>query len=184
MIPFCIMAIESEDDREFMEKLYINYQRLMYSEIFKITRDQWVTEDLLQDTITKLIDKVEELREKERKQLINYIISSCKNRAFNYVTREGKRVSFSLDECMDAPSAEYDRYEMERTLIHTEDLDRLAAIWPDMDERSRYVLEAHYILEKSNEEIAKDLGICPNSVRMALTRARKTAYKLLEEGNN
>lgn len=36
-----------------------------------------------------------------------------------------------------------------------------------------------YILEKSPYEIAANLGIKPDSVRMALTRARKAAYALL-----
>lgn len=39
MIPICILAIEDEDDRAFMENLYMSYQRLMYSTIRNIVRD-------------------------------------------------------------------------------------------------------------------------------------------------
>lgn len=63
-------------------------------------------------------------------------------------------------------------------LAYTDELEHLSKVWPKLDWRSRYLLESHYILEKSPYEIA-NLGIKPDSVRMALTRARKAAYALL-----
>lgn len=36
MIPFCILAIENDDDREFMAGLFLRYQRLLYNEIYEI----------------------------------------------------------------------------------------------------------------------------------------------------
>ena len=56
----------------------------------------------------------------------------------------------------------------------------MAAVWDKLDPRSQYVLEARYILDKTDDEIADFLGIKPDSVRMALTRARKKAYDLME----
>ena len=51
MIPYCILIIEDDSDREFMSKLYLSYNRLMYREIFKIVNDPWVTEDLMQEVL-------------------------------------------------------------------------------------------------------------------------------------
>lgn len=81
MVPFCILAIENEDDREFMTRLYLDYSRLMQQQITKIVQDEWAAEDLMQTTLVKLIDKVQDLRTKDRNHLINYIISACKNQA-------------------------------------------------------------------------------------------------------
>ena len=47
-IPPAILAIEDEDDRSFMENLYRSYYRLMYHEIFTVTSDPWLAEDILQ----------------------------------------------------------------------------------------------------------------------------------------
>ena len=66
MIPFCILVIENDDDREFMTLLYIRYQRLLYKEIYEILKKPWNTEDVLQATLVKLIDKIPELRNKEQ----------------------------------------------------------------------------------------------------------------------
>ena len=39
MIPFCILVIEDDDDREFMAALFIHYQRLLYKEINDILKN-------------------------------------------------------------------------------------------------------------------------------------------------
>ena len=41
--------------------------------------------------------------------------------------------------------------------------------------------ELREICEFSPEEMARELNIKPDSLRMSLTRARKTAYQLLQE---
>ena len=48
-------------------------------------------------------------------------------------------------------------------------------------ERTRYLLEGHYILNLPAAEMARELNVKPASLRMALTRARKTAYQLLQD---
>lgn len=79
MIPYCILVIEDDDDRAFMEQLFVDYHRLMYHEIFKLVHDQWAAEDVMQSTLVRLIDKIPELRIKDRDHLVNYIITASKN---------------------------------------------------------------------------------------------------------
>ena len=62
-----------------------------------------------------------------------------------------------------------------------EDVEALHRAWKRLDPRSQYLLEARYILNKSFEEIAADINIQPDSVRAALSRARKKARKLILE---
>lgn len=47
MLPLVIMAIEDEDDKAFMTWLYLQYRRLIYSEVRKITGNTDEVEDLL-----------------------------------------------------------------------------------------------------------------------------------------
>lgn len=178
MIPFCILAIEDESDREFMSSLFINYQRLLYSEIYKILNSPWDTEDVLQATLVKLIDKIPELRMKEQSKLVNYVITSAKNTAYNYL-RERKKTPFSFDDCEEQADGDKDCHALELNLIAKEEIETLARKWPLLDERSRFLLEGKYILGKNDEELAEDLAIKPGSVRMAMTRARQSAYQLM-----
>lgn len=67
MFPVIILAIENEDDREFMMQLYTQYRALLYSEIYKIVQNEWDADDVLQSVIEKLIDRLSKLREMEHK---------------------------------------------------------------------------------------------------------------------
>ena len=69
--------------------------------------------------------------------------------------------------------------QMEELLISKEEIDELVRRWPQLDAKSKYLLEGKYIRGKSDEALAEELSIKPASVRMALTRARQCAYQLL-----
>lgn len=181
MIPFVILAIEDENDRAFMTALFVNYERLLYSEIGKLLRDPWAVEDVLQATLVKLIDKLPLLRTLDERSLVNYIITAAKNTARSLLRRAPREKLPSVDDEQFADGKLSDGVSVEDPVLRAESVKRLADIWPLLDERSRYLLEAKYILEMESQEIAAQLGIKPDSVRMELSRARKRAQKLLAE---
>ena len=86
IIPYIILAIEDDGDREFMAWLYIQYQSLLYSEIIRIVQSS-----------------------------------------------------------------------------------------------TQYLLSAKYLLNKSGKEIANDLGMSSDNVRMALVRAKRKARQAMED---
>ena len=181
MLPCVFVTIEDMDDRDFMESLYYSYNRLMYSEIRKILQDKWDTEDVLQDTLIRLIAKVPLLRTLGRNQLVNYIISTARNTARNYI-RDNKRVTqFAFDESIDSLD---ESKPSDRALERLELVEMMQAVgeaWTQLDEKYKQALEMKYILEKSNEEIADAFGIGINSVRMLLTRARNQLKAIMED---
>ena len=181
LIPYCILVIEDDDDREFMTLLYIRYQRLLYKEIYEILKNSWNTEDILQATLVKLIDKIPELRQKERPQLVGYICAAARNTALNFLRAQDKIAPFSFEEYMMQSEPNEERRQMEEYMISKDEIDELVRRWPKLDDRSKMLLEGKYILGKIDEVLAEELSIKPASVRMALTRARQCAYQLLAE---
>lgn len=171
MIPLIILVIENPDDRDFMGELYLSYKRLMYSEIQKITRDSWATEDIIQSALEKLIDKIPLLRTLSKSKLINYIISTSRNTAINYLRKKNQTPEFSYDDEFDS-IADY-AIGMEDNIILRDLIENAKAAWRALDMRSKEILELRFMLDKSNSEIANELGIQPDSVRMAISRARK-----------
>ena len=77
MLPICILTIEDESDREFMANIFQKYQWLMYSTIDQVVRDHWISEDIAQSTLIKLIDKIDKLKGLDEQHLMNHIINSC-----------------------------------------------------------------------------------------------------------
>lgn len=180
MIPIIILAIENDDDRVFMEGLYLSYNRLMRSEIYKILKDSWATEDVEQNVLEKLIDKIPLLRTMDRARLVNYIIVSSRNNAYNYLRDNKKITMFSFDDEVD--SANINRDNGSRTPIQLwEASNHLREAWEKLDERSKYVLNLKYTLLKDDAEIARDLGISTPSVRMTVSRARQKLKNVLDE---
>ena len=117
MISYFILVIENDADQEFMTMLFQNYSRLMYHEIFQIVNDRWVTEDVMQEVLIKLIDKIEELRNKDRKRQINYIISASKNSARNYLRDHRRYIEISFEEQSGLADSLFCRDEIEDQLI-------------------------------------------------------------------
>lgn len=179
-IPLFILAIENDEDRAFFEQLYLDYYKLLYGEAFKILNNHWDTEDVLQITLVKLIDKTPELKKKDRKRLANYIVVAVKNTAINYLRDNKRGKILSIDDSFDYSYSHDDIRPSETILIGKEQLQSLIQNWSALDKRSRFVLEGKYILKKNDEELSHALGIKVESVRMILTRARKKAYALIK----
>lgn len=184
MIPCCIAVIEDDDDRAFMEQLYISYRRLMYSEIIAILKNEWDTEDVMQSVLIKLINKIPDLKVKPRDRLVNYIITACKNTSYNYIRDHRKKKDMSYDDYIEGLDIDYYSHDAELPFIRAEELDSLSKVWPKLDQRTRLLLEGYYILEKPMSQLGAELGIKPDSVRMTLTRARQKVFGLLQQEAN
>lgn len=180
MIPYCILVIEDDDDREFMTALYEDYKRLMFFEVGKIANSKQDVEDIVQDVLEKLIDKIPLLRSLGHDQLINYIISACKHVALNHNRDHANQKETPYETYNELPDFDHDQYEVELRIIKREEAEVLRRVLPKMDLRSQRLLEGYYFLDIPMSELAEELGIKPNSVRMSLTRARKKALELLQ----
>ena len=122
--------------------------------------------------------KISLLRSRDRERQINYIISTTKNTAYNYMRTRKNVTIFAFDEEMDSLTDDPIEDSLEQQSI-LDDLDCLRRVWPKLDPRSQYLLEARYILEKPLDQMAADLGMNPGSLRMFLTRAKRRAKALM-----
>ena len=158
-----------------MAWLYIQYNRLLYSEIMKIVQTHQETEDILQDVIEKLIDRVTFLRELDRRGLVNYIITAAKHTAYNSCRSQRKDEWF----CDDVDSLQDSASTLDEQVILGENLFCLSQVWSSLDEKTKYLLRAKYVLNMSGKEIAMELGISADNVRMALVRAKRKARQAM-----
>ena len=170
MISFLLLTIECQDDRDFIEDLYLTYDRLLYAEIFKIINNHAVTEDILQNVLIKLILKIDLLRTFDRQRLATYIVKTARYTAYNHIRDEKRRTGSALIEDLD--SLEDSEGGLDPHILRFEMGEAFSAAWSALDERSRQILEMKCFLKYSNEEIAAELGVSAASVRSLLSRAR------------
>ena len=160
MLPICILTIQDEDDRAYMSRLFVQYHRLMYQCTYEVLDDKWATEDAVQTTLLRLIDRIDVVRQLDESKLPGYIAAACRHTAYNVLRHNRRHPQVPLEDAPEASSAP----DMDELLSRRVELNALARVWPRLDEDS---------------ELAREMGVKPTSVRMALTRARKKARAML-----
>lgn len=109
--------------------------------------------------------------------LVNYIITAAKNTAYNYCRDKKKELDFDFEQ-----EVIVDNYDsLEDDIIKRENLFCLDQVWNSLDSKTQYLLSAKYLLNKSGKEIANDLGMSSDNVRMALVRAKRKARQAMED---
>lgn len=182
------MRIEKASQRhhsntqEFITPLYQEYGRLLYFTVQKYNSNPQQCEDIVQDSLEKLIGKVDTLQNLNQAALASYIVVSARNTAINYMKRQGHEMErvislAELSEEMDHDPAP----AIDDQLIWKERMDQIRTGWSLLDEETKSLLERKYILGYDDKQLAKLLGCQPNSVRMKLTRAKRKAIELLKE---
>lgn len=184
MIAFICTTIQDPDDKEYMLWIYEEFQNLMFYTAKKYINDQMTCEDIVQECIVKLIQKIDVIRGKERCILAGYIVSIIRNVSINYLKREGVRQKHSVgfdEETMDQlPSPEL---SIEEILLAKEKSSLISIAMEQLSVTERLLLEGKYILEYSDDELAKQLNCKSGSIRMKLTRARRHALSILSQMN-
>lgn len=160
-----------------LECLYNEYSRFVYKEAWKFHNNTFDVDDLVQEVWLKLCRKVDLLTGYSSAQLNAYLSVVVRNTAISSARK--RHIHLSLDEADNIPY-------FEAEALH-DNIDRLIRIqvfrqlWPSVPPQARELLERKYILQESDAEIAYEMGIHKNSVRMYLTRARKTAHAILSQ---
>ncbi len=181
MLPVMISALEEPRDRDFMAHLYIENEGLFFSTALKFAPSYHDAEEIVQDSIEKLIKKVSTLQRLERCTLATYIVLTVRNTAINYL-RKRNRSSVWSDAYDDLLAEEIQcQLSMDELLILAENRQKLVAAWDDVPESDRLLLEGKYFLELSDKELAQQVGCKPSSIRMKLTRARRNALKVIAD---
>ncbi len=180
MLPSVIAMMVNDSDRELMTRIFMQYRRLMYSEISKLLPDSCDIEDILQNALIKLCDKIALLRDLDERRRISYIITTVRNLAKNHI-RDNHVVSICSfdDDNLNLVDTISNSTNIDEEIIIKEQLKELSSIWNILDETSQRLLEGKYILKKSDTELGQMLGINPSSVRMMLTRSRRRALELM-----
>ncbi len=187
MIPIFLLSIENDNDRTFMINLYLKYNKLMFVKAKEIVKDDYVAEDMVQETFAKLIEKIEKIRKIERCILPSYLVICIRRVCFNYLRKKQVREKYSA-QSMDNEAFHFE-YEDDKTNVEAEvllklDVSEVKKTFLKLPEKLQNVLEYKYLFEMTDEEIAKTLGINKNSVRTYLTRARREVYKRMKEDDN
>lgn len=180
MITFIIETTSNVKDRDFMLNLYCEYDRLMYFIAGKCLSDRFACEEVVQDTVLKLILKIPLLRTLDEKALAAYVSAAVRNTAYSHLRKQSKEQNLFLPWSGEMEMVPSEEGSPEDEMILLEEKQAFIKIWRELAWEDRFLLEGRYILRYTDRELADGLGCRPDSVRMKLTRARRKAWKQMK----
>ena len=183
MLPI-ILAINNEDDRAYVEKIYNQYGKKIYKIAFKILNNTEDAEDCVHDVVKIIIDNLEMFQALEGEQLIKLLVTCSRNAALNIYRKnkikhinEGKRKPYTGDETdekdLDIESVSDDGMFVDLIVINEESRKRISEMIEELDPIYKDVLYLRYQYSMKNQDIAKMLKISESVVKVRYHRAKK-----------
>ena len=157
--------------------LYNNYYERVKKFIFAVVKDEWVADDLIQETFIKVQKNLNQL--KEETKLSSWIFRIAYNLCqdhFRNMSQSSKRPPVPTEErqFLSEPlfQKEFEQHQMGECV---QDKIRL------LPESYQTVLILFDLMEFSHQEIAEILDISVENVKVRLHRARKKLKTILKE---
>lgn len=180
MLAFIETLAEDPSDQDFIRDIYEQFYHLMYFTAQKYFKNMDICEEIVQDSLVRLIKQVAALRSLANSYRAAYITSTVRNTAINYL-----KISQKLNDLVttldDEESLELQSplLSIDEQLLQMEQKEMLVRVLESLSEDDRILLEGKYVLEQSDRDLAALLGCKPSSIRMKLTRARRRALNLI-----
>lgn len=164
-----------EIDDGLITDIFRRYKDSMYSTALRITSSPELADETVQEAGMKIMAHIDSLRPMPDDELRKWLKVMVRNTALNILRREKKYVL--TDEEPDRPV--YNAVENRSAY------NMLLSLIRSMPEGTRELLEMKFVLEYTNGEIAKALGISENAAGVRIFRARAKLIDLLRrEGYN
>ena len=178
----CIMAIENDDDRAFMQRLYTVHERLMYRAALKMTRNIRDADDVVGAACESLIKGIDHLKAINVRAHPAYITSAVRNQALMLLRR--RRIEYrAIGHLLGSNRLpkEYVTDDVDTRLFYQCTLEKVVETIQRLSENDQHILRMKFFDQLSDQEIGEILGLQLSSVRSRLTRARRRLREALKE---
>ena len=157
--------------------IYHNYYERVKRFIFALVKDEWVADDLIQETFIKVQKNLNQL--KDETKLSSWIFRIAHNLCqdhFRKRSQSSKREHIPTEESQFLKTPVFQKeFEQHQMGACVQDKIRL------LPESYQNVLVLFDLMEFSHQEIAEIVGVSVDNVKVRLHRARKKLKTILEE---
>ena len=184
MILAIIQAIENDQERDAVERIFALYYKRMYKRAYDILNNPHDAEDAVQDTIVRISENVRDFMDTDSPETIALISIYTRNVALNMYKRKKKQNTI-FDQREDISDMnlhiEAAGEDVEEIVINKETVELVRNAINQLDDMYRDVVLMKYFYHKRNLDIAEILGIESSQVNGRLFRAKKMLREILGE---
>ncbi len=178
MLSTYLMMLDTDDERSRFMALYAQYRKLMHYEARRILRDDYLSEDAVQEAFLRIAKNFHKINEISCSQTKNFVVIIVRNAALTMTKRDFAEASYDAMEVVQergttwADIAEKAQYDAAVEAIRT------------LPEIYRYAFYLHEYYGYSLKETANLLGLTVNTVKKRMQRARQLLRERLEDNED
>jgi len=172
-----ISQYKSGNEKAF-EELVTRHKNKIYTTILLIVKDQYVAEDLLQDTFIKAVKTIKSGRYNEEGKFLPWISRIAHNMAIDYFRKQKRYPTIVMEDGSNVfNTLEFSEDSFESVQIKKETHARLREMIQRLPDAQREVLMMRHYMKMSFQEIADVTDVSINTalgrMRYALINLRK-----------
>ncbi|MDW7691558.1 sigma-70 family RNA polymerase sigma factor [Flammeovirgaceae bacterium SG7u.111] len=163
------------------EELVLRHKNKIFTTILLIVKDQYVAEDLLQETFIKAIKTIKTGRYNEEGKFLPWISRIAHNMAIDNFRKQKRYPMIVMEDGSNVfNTLEFSEDSFESQQIKNEVHARLRELIQNLPEAQREVLMMRHYMKMSFQEIAETTGV---SINTALGRMRYALINLRKQMN-
>ena len=173
-----LVTLYIHGNEKAFEKLVQRHKSRIYTTIYLIVKDQYVAEDLLQDTFIKAVDTIKSGRYNDEGKFLPWIIRIAHNLAIDYFRRDKRYPNVVFEDGSSVfNTLDFSEDSVESIQIRQETHEQLREMIQRLPDVQKQVLIMRHYEDMSFQEIADATGVSINTalgrMRYALINLRK-----------
>ncbi|GAA0892165.1 sigma-70 family RNA polymerase sigma factor [Fulvivirga kasyanovii] len=173
-----LVSLYKQGNEEAFEQLLKRHKARIYTTIYLIVKDNYVAEDLLQETFVKAINTIKGGRYNEEGKFLPWITRIAHNLSIDYFRKEKRYPTMILEDGSKVfNTLEFAEDSIESVQIKNDTHSKLRDLIQELPDAQKEVLIMRHYMDMSFQEIAENTGVSINTalgrMRYALINLRK-----------
>jgi len=176
---FYLSLIETQEDKDKFEYIYINYKYIMLREAKNVIKDENLAEDAVHESFIKIIKIISKINTENCNQLKRFLVLIVRNKSIDMIRKANGTENIPIDNIIDT---KYDlQADILEKVVSMQGVEYLINILSQLDDLYKIPIELNIIHGYSYEEIADILDMPVNTVKSRVHRAKQHVKKIILE---
>ena len=177
-----LVSLYKNGNEEAFEQLVGRHKSKIFTTIYLIVKDNYIAEDLLQETFIKVINTIKGGRYNEEGKFLPWILRIAHNLAIDHFRKEKRYPTIIMEDGNSVfNTLEFSEDSIESRQIQKDTHAKLRKLIQELPEAQKEVLIMRHYMQMSFQEIAETTGVSINTalgrMRYALINLRKKMQK-------